>query len=507
MNIAVLKLFNKSMFIDKTILADSDFVNTFGPFNIKYINEQKTIRKISSYDIIFLSYDEPNAEENWKLLLTRFPEAKRVHKIKGILNAHKMASSISDTKNFYVIDADATLLPEFNFDSNLNSYDVEHYVHIWKSKNLVNGLEYGYGGVKLFNKNMFKNINVDIVDMSTILGDGVKLIDKVACITHFDSSPFHAFRSAFRETCKLSSQIIKNQNNDESLERLNIWCTIFNGAFKSDVQIGALLGKEYGIKYSNDLKKLQEINNFEWLYQTYRKLQVEEKQRNLLSKFDKLNIQTIINLTNLLYNPDVKLTLEEIRDCLSSGQLLSKFWLIDELNNLQLNKKLTLLILGGWIGSLSNLLFQHYYNTELLEKIISVDLDSKCEQIADLFNIEHVINDWRFKAVTQDMLDINYEETQFKINSDNKEIYLKVDWDIIINTSCEHLVSTQEWFEKIPDGKMVIVQSNNFANCDQHINCVKSLDELEKQCHFNNILYKGTLPLSTYDRYMIIGIK
>ena len=36
------------------------------------------------FDIIFISFDEPNADENWKLLKEIAPHAKRVHGVKGI---------------------------------------------------------------------------------------------------------------------------------------------------------------------------------------------------------------------------------------------------------------------------------------------------------------------------------------------------------------------------------------------------------------------------------------
>ena len=41
------------------------------------------IIKIIDQDIIFLSYDEPNAEKNYADLLSKFPWAKRVHGVEG----------------------------------------------------------------------------------------------------------------------------------------------------------------------------------------------------------------------------------------------------------------------------------------------------------------------------------------------------------------------------------------------------------------------------------------
>ena len=63
-------------------------------------------------DIIFISYDEINAEENWNKLITKAPYAKRIHGIKGIFEAHKAAAELATTELFYVVDADMEILPD-----------------------------------------------------------------------------------------------------------------------------------------------------------------------------------------------------------------------------------------------------------------------------------------------------------------------------------------------------------------------------------------------------------
>ena len=59
------------------------------------------------FDIIFISYQEPNADKNFKHLLSRFPIAQRVHGIKGIHQAHIEAAKKALTKMFWVVDGDA----------------------------------------------------------------------------------------------------------------------------------------------------------------------------------------------------------------------------------------------------------------------------------------------------------------------------------------------------------------------------------------------------------------
>ena len=45
--------------------------------------------KVVDQDIIFLSYDEPNAEKNYADLCSKVPWAKRVHGVHGSDAAHK----------------------------------------------------------------------------------------------------------------------------------------------------------------------------------------------------------------------------------------------------------------------------------------------------------------------------------------------------------------------------------------------------------------------------------
>ena len=98
------------------------------------------------FDIFFISYQEPNADVNFAILQDRFPIAQRVHGVKGIHQAHKEAAKKALTKMFYVVDGDALVEDDFNFDYEVPQKDM-NAVHVWRSKNPVNELVYGYGGV------------------------------------------------------------------------------------------------------------------------------------------------------------------------------------------------------------------------------------------------------------------------------------------------------------------------------------------------------------------------
>jgi hypothetical protein len=48
-------------------------------------------------DIVFISYDEPGADNNWEVLCKRFPQAKRVHGVAGMERALEAAANVSTT--------------------------------------------------------------------------------------------------------------------------------------------------------------------------------------------------------------------------------------------------------------------------------------------------------------------------------------------------------------------------------------------------------------------------
>ena len=105
------------------------------------------------YDIVFISYKEPNADEVYAKLKETYPMAKRVHGIDGIHNAHVAAAKKCFTKMFWVVDGDAVIKDDFKFDYEVSEYDLD-CVHVWRCENPINGLVYGYGGVKLLPRSL-----------------------------------------------------------------------------------------------------------------------------------------------------------------------------------------------------------------------------------------------------------------------------------------------------------------------------------------------------------------
>ena len=230
-------------------------------------NIQASTPKSKIYDIVFISYNEPNADSNFQALKDKQPTAKRVHGVKGIHNAHIKAAEISDTPLFWVVDGDALILESFNFDYHVPTWDVET-VHVWRSKNPINNLEYGYGGVKLLPRQLTLGMDTSSTDMTTSISNNFKIMDNASNITAFNTDPFNTWKSAFRECVKLASKSINRQVTEETEQRLDTWCT--QGAdklFGEYAIAGAVAGKLFAETQPTETHR---INDFDWLYKTFK---------------------------------------------------------------------------------------------------------------------------------------------------------------------------------------------------------------------------------------------
>jgi hypothetical protein len=219
------------------------------------------------YDIAFISYNEIIATERYIDLLKRFPLHRvfRIQNVKGIHQAHIEAAKKSNTVMFYVVDADASILPSFKFNLKLDPSE-EDIVHVWRSVNPINGLEYGYGGVKLLPRQLTLDMDTTSADMTTSISRRFKIMDEISNITEFNTDPLSTWRSAFRECVKLSSKIISGQEDIETQDRLTLWKNNNSQApFAEYARGGASAGDWYGTTYKDDPIALAKINDFEWL--------------------------------------------------------------------------------------------------------------------------------------------------------------------------------------------------------------------------------------------------
>ena len=223
------------------------------------------------YDIAFISYDEKNAGVNFLKLMSHATKNRvfRIHSVKGIHQAHIEAAKQATTLMFYVVDADAKILPNFKFNLKLDPSE-EDIVHVWRSRNPVNNLEYGYGGVKLLPTKLTLNMNLSNPDMTTSISSRFKIMPDVSNITAFNVDAMSTWRSAFRECAKLASRVITDEYDEETEQRLNEWRFNTNTEpFAEYARSGASAGEWFGKTYKTDKKMLANINDYTWLASEY----------------------------------------------------------------------------------------------------------------------------------------------------------------------------------------------------------------------------------------------
>jgi hypothetical protein len=217
---------------------------------------------IPRLDVIFISYNEPNAEINWQRVLEKAPYAKRVNGVTGIFAAHKAAARLSTTDMFYVVDGDAYLEDQWTFDFEPNIFDRD-CSYVWNSRNPINDLVYENGGVKLFPKSLLlKKRKWTTLDMFTTISNKIKVIDSVSNITSFNTDEFSTWRSAFRECVKLYTV--------NKMTKLNVWLTTGGDKpFGKYAIAGAEAGYQYAKNNANDYAELTNINDYEWLQKQF----------------------------------------------------------------------------------------------------------------------------------------------------------------------------------------------------------------------------------------------
>ena len=103
--------------------------------------------RVSDLDFVYISYHEPNKEENWADLKSKVPWAKRVDGVKGFDNAHKAAAEVAETDFFISVDGDNIIDESFLLQTLDWSKTNPKAVHRWRARNNVNDLVYGNGGL------------------------------------------------------------------------------------------------------------------------------------------------------------------------------------------------------------------------------------------------------------------------------------------------------------------------------------------------------------------------
>ena len=196
---------------------------------------------------------------------------------------------------------------------------------------------------------------------------------------------------------------------------------------------------------------------------------------------------------------------KNLSDAFSEGQMKSKLWLIQTLKERDLRSLGCVFFCAGWYGSLAFFLLTDRWFS--LKRCLLFEKDPLSVRVSEDLNRCFVKKDWKFKAVLRDIQDLDYSIARFQtLRADGTAQEIQAVPDTIINTACEHIENFDLWWSRLPTGKLIILQNNDYFSLPEHINCVSSLKEFKKQAPMD-VLYEGALDLGDYRRFLLIGRK
>ena len=178
------------------------------------------------------------------------------------------------------------------------------------------------------------------------------------------------------------------------------------------------------------------------------------------------------------------------------SQLESKLWVVDELKKIEdrFDLQPTIALIGGWFANYLTPLLIDNLNAS---KVINHEIDNDAKDISYKYNKRYK-DTGQYQCLIKDAMMKELDEI----------------FDIVINTSCEHMFPMKRFVEMnkqtLPfngeqNSPLYVLQSTNDDQYDDHINCVSSPEELAEQAGIVPE-YMGSLTLSSgMERFMVIG--
>lgn len=233
-------------------------------YDYPLIDKTHRSKQDQAIDVIFISYDEPDAEKNWYELKNKTPRAKRVHGVAGMELALEAAADQSSTPWYYAVFAKTKIHENFDF-SFVPDYMQQPKHYIFDCLNTVNQLQYGHMGIVMYNCQGIKTLNQQKnFGLDYTLSFSHESIPLLSCYGNFDQSPYHTWRTAFREAAKLAYFESQSPSVDGAY-RLGVWQTQASGQYAEWCLNGARDGVEFFNASNKQLSVLKQSFEWRWL--------------------------------------------------------------------------------------------------------------------------------------------------------------------------------------------------------------------------------------------------
>jgi hypothetical protein len=200
--------------------------------------------------------------------------------------------------------------------------------------------------------------------------------------------------------------------------------------------------------------------DYQEMAHTYTEVNVAQQLGNYRSAMDFLthhlpNIEDKLTerLKKIIYDyPNV-----DMSEYLNKDNAKLYSWVIQNLFQAFGEKYLgTIYVLGGGMGLLPAMLL----DTKLrFENIRSFDINGTAQFLSDELMANELLLDWRFKATTQDIFNIGYDENVFSTNLPDGSIsspFTEIP-GTVINTNISYIEQYEAWWDMIPDMRRIVI--------------------------------------------------
>lgn len=198
--------------------------------------------------------------------------------------------------------------------------------------------------------------------------------------------------------------------------------------------------------------------------------------------------------------------IKRLVDSFTTSQVQTKLWMINELINIG-HKPKNCVLLGGWFGHIATNLLIDGMDAEF---VMNYEIDEDVKWASFKFN-RHYKDNNKFKCQRKNvMIEKTGGSKGFKLNDKI------INFDTIINTSCEHMFPMRQYKKRNQEGletqagfvkdPLFVLQSTSDDRFEDHINIVNSSEELIEQAELKEVLFQGKKVLDNgLERFMVIG--
>ena len=211
------------------------------------------------------------------------------------------------------------------------------------------------------------------------------------------------------------------------------------------------------------------------------------------------NDKIVHRLKDMIYSyPNI-----DISSFVDKNHAMLYSWIIQSLIRIYGEKYLgTIYVLGGGMGILPAMLL----DTSLrYENIRSLDLNGTCKFLADELMAPEILENWRFKASTQDVFEVDYISNKFTTMLPDGSISREFEEvpGVVINTNISYIKESADWYEMIPDTRRLVLVGETGDVPRPYASSKQFNDEFQ----MTFVQYTGVITVDKKQYFLKIGLK